>query len=60
MDLVLYPSPHPPSSEHGLVQTRRPGVSALLGLFWNHQFCGPSPKETVFGSVVRVAVVVWL
>ena len=38
-----------------VVQTRRPHVSALLGLFWNHRFCGSNPIETVVCSVVRAA-----
>ena len=34
---------YPPLSKHGLVQTQQPRVSAILGLFWNHHFCGSNP-----------------
>ena len=55
MFLVLRAAPQPPLSYHGPVRTRRPGVSALLGPFSNHRFCGPHPTEKVVCSGVRAA-----
>ena len=41
------PDPPPPPVVIWVLQTWRPRVSALLGLFWNHHFCGCNPMENV-------------
>ena len=52
--MVWYPAPSP-FVQTRLVQTRPPHVSALLGLFWNHRFCGPNPVENVACAFVQAA-----
>ena len=46
--------PPPLLSSHGLVQKRRPCVPALLGLFWNHHFCGPIEQRMWFVALCRL------
>ena len=41
------PDPPPPPVVIWVLQTWGPRVSALLGLFWNHHFCGCNPMENV-------------
>ena len=33
----------------------QPGIFALLGLFWNHRFCGSSPIENIVCSFMQAA-----
>ena len=40
---------------HVLERTRRPRVSALLGLVWNDRFGGSNPMENVVCSFVQAA-----
>ena len=44
---IIFLWPNTGLSKHGLC------VSALLGLFWNHRFCGPTPKENVVCGFVQ-------
>ena len=45
----------PPLCSHRSVQTRHVHVSALLGVFWNHRFCGSNPIDNVVCSVLQAA-----